>query len=165
MLLSLIYPQKTSVLRGHLDLHQRVTCQDNLLNGKVRTAQRTLSGENNFGLLSLDESISDGDVSHKSVRDILKEKHPDPAPSYEEAILDLKCQPSEVHSILFDKMALKCSGAAGPSGPDASDWRRLCTGFQNKSLDLCNSLASVAHRISTEFILTLVGLLPRLLVD
>ena len=49
-------------------------------------------------------------------------------------------------------MALKCSGAAGPSGLDASDWRRLCTGFQNKPLDLCNSLASVARRISTEFI-------------
>ena len=111
-------------------------------------------------MLSLDESISDGDVSHKSVRDILKEKHPDPTSYYEEAILDLKCQPSEVNSILFHKidgllireMALKCSGAAGPSGLDDLDWRRLCTEFQNKSLDLCNPLASVACRISTEFI-------------
>ena len=63
------------------------------------------------------------------LRDILKEKHPDPVLYYEEAILDLKCQPSEVHSILFNKIdglvirkiALKCSGAAGPSRLDASD--------------------------------------------
>ena len=73
-------------------------------NGNVKAAQRILSGENNYGLLSLDEYISDGDVSHKSVRDILKEKHPDQASCYEEAILDLKCQPSEVHSILFEKI-------------------------------------------------------------
>ena len=77
-----------------------------------------MSGENNCDLLSLDKSISDGDVSHKSVRDILKEKHCDPPPYYEEAILDWKCQLSEVHSILFDKrdllireMALKFSVA------------------------------------------------------
>ena len=72
-------------------------------NRNVKATERIMSGENNCDLLSLDKSISDGDVSHKSVRDILKEKHSDPPPYYEEAILDWKCQPSEVHSILLDK--------------------------------------------------------------
>ena len=64
------------------------------------------------------------------------------------------------HPIIFDKIdgvlirdkSLKCKGAAGPSGLDAYDWRRLCTGFHRSSCDLCNSLAAVARWMSTEFV-------------
>ena len=75
-------------------------------------------------------------------------------------MLDPGLQAPSVHTILFDQldgvvirnMALKCKGAAGPSGLNAADWRKPCTKFQGPSRDLCNSLALLARRISTEFV-------------
>ena len=75
-------------------------------------------------------------------------------------MLDPGLQAPPDDAILFDQldgvvicnMALKCRGAAGPSGLNAADWRRLCTKFQGPSRDLCNSLALLARRISTEFV-------------
>ena len=126
--------------------------------GNTKAAQRILSGENNCGLLLLDECIDDG--THRSVREVLKDKHPAPSPLFEDAVLPAEDQSPNVHPIVFEKidgtlireMALKCTGTAGPSGLDASDWRHLCTGFHSHSSDLCNSLASVAQRIATEFL-------------
>ena len=124
----------------------------------VRAAGRLLSDEADCGVLSLDECIDDG--SHQPVREILKKKHPDPAPLVPDAVLDPSLQAPPVHAILFDQldgvvirnMALKGKGAAGPSGLNAADWRRLCTKFQGPSRDLCNLLALLARRISTEFV-------------
>ena len=48
--------------------------------------------------------------------------------------------------------ALKISGAAGPSGLDAQEWRRLCTCHKAASRDLCASLAIVAQRICTSYV-------------
>ena len=36
-------------------------------------------------------------------------------------------------------------GAAGPSGLDATSWKRLCTSFKGASTDLCESLAATAR--------------------
>ena len=41
--------------------------------------------------------------------------------------------------------------AAGPSGVDATGWRRFCTSFK-ASRDLCHSLASVARRLCTSYV-------------
>ena len=43
-------------------------------------------------------------------------------------------------------------GSAGPSGLNALGLRRLCTAFQNKSADLCNSLAQVAKKLCTSYV-------------
>ena len=45
-------------------------------------------------------------------------------------------------------------GAAGPSGLDATSWKRLCTSFKGTSADLCDSLAatSTARRICTRYV-------------
>ena len=65
-------------------------------------------------------------------------------------MLDASAQKPAVHAIIFDaidgllirKMALKSTGSAGPSGLDASAWKRLCTSFQKSSKNLCNALYS-----------------------
>ena len=43
-------------------------------------------------------------------------------------------------------------GAGGPSGIDGLGWKRLCTAFGPHSADLCNSLASTAKRLCTEYV-------------
>ena len=48
--------------------------------------------------------------------------------------------------------ALRVTGAAGPSGLDAHEWRRLCTSHKGASRDLCASLATVARRICSSYI-------------
>ena len=48
--------------------------------------------------------------------------------------------------------ALRVNGAAGPSGLDSHEWRRLCTSHKGASRDLCASLASVDIRISTSYV-------------
>ena len=45
--------------------------------------------------------------------------------------------------------ALGVNGAAGPSGLDSHDWRRLCTSHKSASRDLCAALESVAVRVCT----------------
>ena len=45
--------------------------------------------------------------------------------------------------------ALSVNGAAGPSGLDSHEWRRLCTSHKGASRDFCAALASVAVRVCT----------------
>ena len=49
-------------------------------------------------------------------------------------------------------VALKVTGAAGPSGLDGYKWRWLCTSHKGASRDLCESVASVARRICSSFV-------------
>ena len=64
------------------------------------------------------------------------------------------------HPIIFESMdgeairkaALHTEGSTGPSGIDAAGWRRMCTSFRKASSDLCNSISSVAKRISSEYL-------------
>ena len=126
--------------------------------GNVKAAQRLVSCQNGNGVLSLTDKISS--TSNESVKDVLIEKHPEAAPIYYDAIVDSSLQAPSVHPVLFNQidgvlirnMALKSSGSAGPSGLDAYDWKRLTTNFQGHSRNLCNALAAVARRLSTEFI-------------
>ena len=63
----------------------------------------------------------------------------------------------QTHPVLFDRIdpaeihsaALHTFGAAGPSGLDARDWRRLCTSFSMASNSLCHSLSLLAKRLCT----------------
>ena len=62
------------------------------------------------------------------------------------------------NNIIFDNLdgdsikqaAIRCQGAAGPSGLDSTAWRRMCCSFQHASRDLCNALASIERRICTQ---------------
>ena len=123
-----------------------------MFRGKVRAAMRLISDQSAAGVLNLDEEI-DG----TSVRDILKEKHPQPQVPRPSALLLPVNNGSNIHPVLFDRItgdlihstALRIQGSAGPSGRDAAGWRRMCTAFNTASQDLCNALAAVARRIST----------------
>ena len=44
------------------------------------------------------------------------------------------------------------TGAAGPSGLDAHNWRRICCTFKEASDDLCHSLALLARRLCTQVV-------------
>ena len=71
-----------------------------------------------------------------------------------------KMQIMSFHPAVYDNItpesirtaALHTQGAAGPSGLDATSWRRVCTAFGQRSNDLCAAIAAVGQRISTTFI-------------
>ena len=129
-----------------------------LKKGNVNAAMRLLSDEGANGLLHLDDYLTNS--SQKTVRDVLKEKHPNASSLDPDYVVNSKENASPVHPVLFDSLdgqlirntAMRCSGAAGPSGLDSTQWKRLCTGFHTSSKDLCNALAAVARRISTEIV-------------
>ena len=130
-----------------------------MIEGKVNAALRLLSDGDDAGVLSLDETISE---DGPSVREILKEKHPD-AQALPDRVTNASPgteEPMDIHPVFFDRItgatvraaALKLSGSAGPSGIDAAGWRRLCVSFHSASKELCNAIAELARRICTQFI-------------
>ena len=64
------------------------------------------------------------------------------------------------HPVVFDALdvsvvratALRTVGAAGPSGVDAREWRRLCTSFHAASDELCAAIALFARRLCTTYL-------------
>ena len=125
-----------------------------MMEGKVNAALRLLTDGDDAGVLSLNETISE---NGPSVRDALKEKHPEAKPFRDKAIdKSLETEsPTEIHPVFFDRItgatfrirsaALHLSGSAGPSGLDAAGWRRLCVSFHAASKDLCNAIAALAR--------------------
>ena len=65
-----------------------------------------------------------------------------------------------MHPVVFESItgqlirtiAIRTEGAAGPSGLEAGDWRRMCSSFQDASRELCNAIAAVGRRIYTTFV-------------
>ncbi len=68
---------------------------------------------------------------HKTVKDILIDKHPPAQPIHPSCIVSEA--PQDPHPVIFDsidgsvirKAALRVRGAARPSGLDVHEWRRL----------------------------------------
>ena len=44
-------------------------------------------------------------------------------------------------------MILRMDGAAGPSGLDVSQWKKICTSFSRESDNICDSIAMVARKL------------------
>ena len=132
-----------------------------MMDGKVGQALRLLTQKSKGHVLDLNSHIIPDDPSSSLVRDLLQEKHPPQGPVNHEAILFNETLPTDhdPHFVLFDNLnsdlikrtALRTTGAAGPSGVDATSWRRFCTSFKASS-DLCHSLASVARRLCTTYV-------------
>ena len=64
------------------------------------------------------------------------------------------------HSVLYERIdgplshsiALKTEGAAGPSGIDATEWRRLLSSFQKESVELCQAVASMKRCLCQQYV-------------
>ena len=121
---------------------------------KTKATLRLLSDQGKNAVLCLGDLVDE----KRTVRDIIIDKHPPGQPAHPDSII--KDDPPDIHPVLFESIdasmirsaALQTTGAAGPSGLDASSWRRLCTSFKSASFDLCHSLASAAKRLCTNFI-------------
>ena len=130
-----------------------------MMKGKVRAALQLLTKGAGSAPLRLDDRVEE---CGKSVRDILKDKHPHPMPLHPDVILteDVTAASGDFHQVLFDSItaeairrsALQTEGSAGPSGMDALCWRRLCTAFGEKSNRLCSAIAAFAKRICTTYV-------------
>ena len=87
------------------------------------------------------------------VSDALRDKHPPAQPLRQERVLPTTDTPTS-HPVVFDALdasvvraaALCTVGAAGPSGVDAREWRRLGTSFHAASDDLYAAIALCLHR-------------------
>ena len=149
-------------IQSHLKSHSRSISSQNLarkfsnlvFRGDIKGAIRLLSNNENGRVLSL-ETLMNG----RSVKDILKDKHPPSQPISPSAIYSGPSSQSDFHPVLFDSITsdlirstiLRMSGSSGPSGLDASMWKHLSTSF-NSSDDLCSALASLARKISTTYV-------------
>ncbi len=126
--------------------------------GKCKAAIDLLSNTRKGGVHHLLNHVDPEDPSSPSVRDVLISKHPSAQPAHQDCILGE--EPEIPHQTIFDAIdagvirsaALKVTGAAGPSGLDGHQWRRLCTSHKKASSNLCAALASVAKRICTSFV-------------
>ena len=128
---------------------------------KVNSAIRLLSNGSKGNVFTLNSLADHNDPSGGTVRDMLAKKHPIPGPISPEAILLNNTPPCDHDRFfsIFDRLdgdlikcvALRSSGAAGPSGIDTFGWRRLCSSFSS-SPTLCNALAHVAYRLCTSYV-------------
>ena len=129
-----------------------------MFEGSVRAALQLLVGRDRGGVLNLDDPADPTNPGYR-VRDALRAKHPPAQPLRRECLLP-STNASEVHPVLFDTLdasairsaALRTTGAAGPSGIDAREWRRLCTSFHAASDDLCTAIALFARRLCTTYL-------------
>ena len=125
--------------------------------GSVKSALRMLSKIQGSSL-SARETVDQEKQGSKTVLEVLKEKHPEAQQISEGVLIEAAKMP--FHPIIFERIdgeairraALHTEGTAGPSGIDAAGWRRMCTSFRKASSDLCNSISSVAKRISSEYL-------------
>ena len=93
-----------------------------------------------------------------TVRDALRDKHPDAEPLKLSTIAPPSAE--TFHPVIFDEItgasildaALCTDGSVGPSGMDAYTWRHLCGSFQKASTGLCEALVKIARRLSSVFV-------------
>lgn len=138
-----------------------------MLLGNIAGALRLLSSTGaSAGVLPLSDTITGSDGTARTVRDILRDKHPGAAPATSASLLPSAIDPlashasSPFHPVMFDQItgdlirnaALRTEGSAGPSGIDAAGWRRLCSSFHGASASLCNAVAAVTHRLCTSYV-------------
>ena len=136
----------------------------NMFEGKVRPALRILdeSQSKSGQPLSLSNPLSSDDPSCGTVHDALLMKHPDPSHVVLSMSLVQVTPPPDhdPHIVAFDQIdgllirqtILKMDGAAGPSGMDASSWKKVCSSFVGESEDLCESIACVARKLCTCYV-------------
>ncbi len=126
-----------------------------MFQGKTHAALELISHSGKGGFLHLNDVI-ETEENIKTVKEILKSKHPPNKPANTDACWS--GTPPQVHPVIFDSInatvirsaVLRTRGACGPSGLDAYEWRRLCTSFKRASDSLCEALSQVAKRLCSD---------------
>ena len=103
----------------------------------------------------MDDVITMKDGSSTTVRDVLLEKHPEAASASTDVLLP--GEPTDINAVWFDSItpehvksvAMQSEGSAGPSGLDASYWRRMCSAFKGASSQLCEAMADFTRLLAT----------------
>ena len=153
----------TELLREGEALQRRLPKSDGGKNSTAERAKRlknlVIEGKINPALRLLDTSATTGILPINSETcALLKEKHPDAAPKFQEMLLNgpLKnVEPVIFESItgeMIQKLSLKTKGAAGPSLFDADDWKRIIGTklFGMTGTDLPKSMPRLARGLCTE---------------
>lgn len=130
-----------------------------MFGGKIKEALELLSKKGRGRVLLPDELVPDKD-GQTSVMSLLKSKHPQAMPLNTTAVDLNSDQPPQIHPVVYDRIdaklikgsTLSTSGAAGPSGLDAKDWKCMCTSFKSASDNLCHALSEVAKRLYTVYV-------------
>lgn len=126
-----------------------------VFNRKTGAASRYLSRDTNKGILKHNDAVG---TSGKSVLRVLQEKHPLPSEPPAEVLLEGDAHSSHqavfrsLTSAKIRKIATRITGAAGPSGLDATAWTRMLTVYKAASNDLCAALARMAVCLCTEHV-------------
>ena len=125
--------------------------------GKIREAVRRSSSKSELTLLDPWSTITTPDSESKKVIDVLREKHPAPAPVYKEAVKEVLeyeelPQPKviDITAADIERQASFLSGSGGPSRIDASCLKRLLLTHGEPSKDLREQLARRANMIAKE---------------
>ena len=108
--------------------------------GKTHAALDLHANNGKSGVLHIDHVLESGVNAGQSVKDVLKTKHPK-GQNASPGDIPHESPPPLPHPVIFDRVdaalirsvALRTTGAAGPSGLDAYAWRRLCTVFKTSS--------------------------------
>ena len=130
--------------------------------GRTKAALKLITEDKGGGPLSPHSLVEPPpeQMDEWTVLDELRSKHPEGKPASQNCIVDTSPNKAVFHPVIFDNLdgktiretTLRIQGSAGPSGVDASGWRRMCTSFSRASSDLCNSIAMMARRICTEYV-------------
>jgi len=123
--------------------------------GNVKAALRLITEHQDRGCLPLDSLQSDG----RTVKQHLLDKHPPGQPAMPSAISDSP-PAEEPHQVIFDQIdgplirsiVQRMDGSAGPSGLNASDWKRMCSSFRRTSEDLCKSIARLTRKLCSCYV-------------
>ena len=74
----------------------------------------------------------------------------------------------QINGEMVREAALRTKGSSGPSDGDSNGFKRMlaCKSFKKSSMNLCDSLATLARRLCTEFVdpLTIEPILASLLI-
>lgn len=131
-----------------------------MMKGKVQATLRIVAGSCGSGSLPLNEIADPNNDSTEMVREILLKKHPPRQPPNDSSLLEPDFQRIQPPPVMFDAIdgelihsdSLKMDGAAGPSGLDAAAWKCMCCFFKTTSAGLCESIASTARRLCSEYV-------------
>ena len=123
--------------------------------GNVKAAVRLITEHGDRGCLPLDGIQPDG----RTVMQHLIDKHPPGQPADPSTISD--CPPTRTpHPIIYEEIdgtpiksiVQRMDGAAGPSGLNAADWKRMCFSFHRQSDDLCRVIAGLTKKLCSTYV-------------